>query len=98
MPPFLSVRARCRRFISPPERSATRFCWSAPLKLNIDDIGAGRDLALSEEDPVLAARDLVVDGFRRVGPVAVLVYVGGDDGLADGERARRPVFPAPRSS
>ena len=33
LPPLFRSFARCTRLRSPPERSATRFCWSAPLKL-----------------------------------------------------------------
>ena len=34
----------------------TRFCWSAPLKLNARDVGARRHLALAELDLVRGRR------------------------------------------
>ena len=40
---------------SPPERSPTRFCWSAPLEVEPRHVLARVDLALAELDRVVAA-------------------------------------------
>ena len=35
-PPCLSVRARFNLFLSPPDKTPAAFCWSWPLKPNVE--------------------------------------------------------------
>ena len=72
---------------SPPERSLTRFCWSAPLKLNHETYWREFTSRRAELDRVVAAGDLLPDGARRVEVGARLVDVGELDRVADAERA-----------
>ena len=66
LPPLFSSFARCTRLRSPPERSFTFFCWSAPLKLNAAAVGARVHLALADHHDVLAAvGDLLPDACAR---------------------------------
>ena len=88
LPPSLSILARCTRLRSPPDSRPTFFCWSAPLKLNAADIGAGRDLHLvAELHDVEAAGDLLPDVLLVVQVVAALVDVAELDGVAELDRA-----------
>src|SRR5262249_50008945 len=55
----------------------------AALEVERGAVGARVQLALADEDPLLAAGDLLPDGLLRVGALAVLVDVREDDRLAD---------------
>ena len=80
-------RARCTRFRSPPERTPTFFCWSAPVKPNCAQYARAfisRPPSRRISSPPLIAVKIVSPSGRRV---ARLVDVGDLDGLPDPELA-----------
>ncbi len=65
-----------------PREVADPLLLVGPLEVEHRAPGAAAHLAAADHDLLLAARDLLPDRLRLVGPVAVLVDVRGEDRLA----------------